>query len=284
MDGQHFDDLTQRLISLLSRRRFGQALATIGVGGLIGMTPKAKAKKKKKKCKSGAVKCSKKCVDPNTNPSHCGGCNRPCSGGAGCVNGACQGTCQPPNTLCNGECVDTETDDRFCGSCTTACLSGQDCVDGACEDVCTPACPSDRPCYRGKCTCTGGQCQRDQDPDGNACVVNPPGRPDLGWCGCSRDFEVCAAGEACSFCCVDGDCGDSGEFVCAVPPAGAYRSRICCVDLDSPCDSHDDCCSGRCNLTTGVCVCAEKDAPCGFGRGCCSDVCAIPPGASGKCL
>lgn len=285
MNDPRFDDLAMRLSSLLTRRRFGRALAVLGAGVGLGAARDGVAKKKKKKkCKDGTTRCGKACVNTKTNPSHCGGCNRPC-GGSGCVNGSCQGSCQPPSTLCNGECVDTETDERFCGNCTTACGAGQSCVGGACAGGCSPACPADRPCYEGKCTCTSnGQCQRDQDPDGNFCAVNPPGRPDLGWCGCITNFAVCAAGEACSFCCTGVECPDEAGFVCAQPPGGAYRSRGCCVDIGFRCDSNDDCCSNRCGAASPrVCECAPKDTPCSYGRGCCSNVCSIPPNASGTC-
>ena len=90
MDGQRFDDLTQYVTSLLNRRRFGGALAVLGLGGSLGVAPKTKAKKKKKKkCKSGTVKCGQKCVNTSNDSAHCGSCTTACGTGQSCVGGTC---------------------------------------------------------------------------------------------------------------------------------------------------------------------------------------------------
>lgn len=85
MDGQQFDRLTLHLGQALSRRRFGALLAALGLGAGFGADtqakPKKKKKKKPKKCKNGAVKCGKACIDTTSNAAHCGGCGQGCGAG-----------------------------------------------------------------------------------------------------------------------------------------------------------------------------------------------------------
>ncbi|MBI4701929.1 MAG: hypothetical protein HY744_12395 [Deltaproteobacteria bacterium] len=40
-------------------------------------------------CGGGLTKCSGKCVDTQSNPLHCGGCDKACGGAAKCVSGVC---------------------------------------------------------------------------------------------------------------------------------------------------------------------------------------------------
>jgi hypothetical protein len=88
------DDLSELLARRLplSRRHFGRAIAGVGLAGagLVGADPAAEAKRKKKriKCK-GAVKCGKRCVNPKTDPAHCGGCGRRCGAAQFCDEGTC---------------------------------------------------------------------------------------------------------------------------------------------------------------------------------------------------
>jgi hypothetical protein len=46
--------------------------------------------------------CNNTCTNLNTSTAHCGGCNRPCPGGASCVSGQCQ--CPAGSQPCGGQC------------------------------------------------------------------------------------------------------------------------------------------------------------------------------------
>lgn len=90
-------------------------------------------------CPSGQTCCNGMCVDTNTNPQHCGGCNSPCASpkvcdatgchcptdrppcgttccpqGQQCSNGMC---CPTGLTNCAGQCVDLQTNTNHCGIC-----------------------------------------------------------------------------------------------------------------------------------------------------------------------
>lgn len=91
----------------------------------------------------------RRCVDPATDPAHCGGCNRSCPTGASCVGGACvcgegRSFCpldtvpweavDPPDAV--GVCLDLATSQASCGACGAACDGNQRCVDGCCVPCC----------------------------------------------------------------------------------------------------------------------------------------------------
>lgn len=261
MDDRRFDDLTQHLTSLLSRRRLGRALAVLGLGGSVREAPKANAKKKKKKCKSGTTKCGKACVNTKTNPSHCGGCNRRCSGGAGCVDGSCAGACQPPNTLCNGECVDTETDTRFCGSCAIACVAGQVCFAGECEDLCQ----------------NDFDCISELNANGLECTSLPGSAVTV--CGCRPDPVLprrpCNGGEPCSTCCSDEECilrTGNEDMICAgIPPNATILGRSCCLPTGAPCGIG---CCGNCGANN-LCVGRAQGQNCAINQACASGLCGM---------
>jgi hypothetical protein len=71
--------------------------------------------------------CGSDCVDLQTNPDHCGACNKPVGRGT-CVNGAA--VCPTGTTACGGTCADTSTDPNNCGGCGVVATSGMTCVNG----------------------------------------------------------------------------------------------------------------------------------------------------------
>lgn len=265
MEADRFDALLRSLASRSSRRAFTSLPIVGSLAVLLGHAPEVASKKrKKKKCKGGATRCGKACVDSQSDPAHCGGCNQACTAGASCRNGSCQtgsGGCNPP------------------------CPTGSTCVNGACQpdSGCNPPCPADRPCFKGFCLCTGdGQCARDKDPGGQFCNQPTDGDPLKVHCGCSRDQIVCTTGESCSNCCTTAACilpplNDS--FVCPSVPPGSYRGRFCCIDNDKPCSSNFDCCSNRCSAN--VCACGGAGLACTNNTGCCSGTCS---GVTGLCV
>jgi hypothetical protein len=89
----------------------------------------------------------RKCVDLETDPKNCGGCDVACPPGDSCVGGSCSGTaascrgkiegyCDVDAGLAfvccpGGGCTDTRTDPHNCGACGVVCDGG--CAGGACK-------------------------------------------------------------------------------------------------------------------------------------------------------
>jgi hypothetical protein len=99
-------------------------------------------------CPRGRIVCGDRCIDPGTDPLHCGVCNNNCGqfmvdetqvfGGA-CVEGVCGCPPSRPN-VCGDRCVNFQNDPQACGGCgRAACAPEQDCVQGACVDRTCPA-------------------------------------------------------------------------------------------------------------------------------------------------
>ncbi len=100
-------------------------------------------------------RCGDQCVDMETDPGHCGACDRACVAPTGtCRNGVCvscavdddcpatgqscqSGQCLCPSgqAVCDATCVDLSSNDAHCGTCTTVCAATQACTGGEC--VCT---------------------------------------------------------------------------------------------------------------------------------------------------
>ncbi|MGH2617449.1 MAG: hypothetical protein ACRDJC_19620 [Thermomicrobiales bacterium] len=293
MDGQHFDHLTLQLTTLLNRRRVSRALVLIGLGATLGLTTETAAKKKrgkkKRKCKNGAVRCGKVCVNTQNNALHCGRCGRRCGSTVACVNGDCQGggclgtqilcnelcvdpddneqhcggchnpctdpltcidgECACAGTVCDDACVNTDDDPDHCGGCDQPCDPGEGCANGECVAVCNPPCPAGRDCHNGDCTCRGNF---DCELE-----LNPNGNFCLGTppiCRCPDDTTVCAAGEACSPCCNNETCANFNPgfetIVCSTVPPNVLGVRTCCVPTDGECGGNQQCCSGFCDTNT----------------------------------
>lgn len=85
-------------------------------------------------CPPDALECAGACVDPQSDPAHCGRCDTPCAPGERCELGACVVGCEPDRTLCRGACVDTTADPEHCGACELACDPGLACQDSACVE------------------------------------------------------------------------------------------------------------------------------------------------------
>lgn len=94
------------------------------------------------------------CVDPNTNPDHCGGEGNKCDASKAemCVNGTCMDKCPADYEECidaatNAKvCADTANDPNHCGACGNKCPeSGQNhvsrsyCRQDECQIVCMPS-------------------------------------------------------------------------------------------------------------------------------------------------
>ncbi len=112
------------------------------------------------------LSCGGRCVDPGSDAGHCGGCGQLCGDGLVCAGGAC---CAPGLTSCEGACRALPEDPYFCGACDVRCPIGAACVGGACA-----ACPAGTT----QTTCSGVPlCAPDAGPPGTSCMVEIPAGP-----------------------------------------------------------------------------------------------------------
>lgn len=99
-------------LTALAGRLLGTASAdALGACGRIGGRCRkrqdccagARCARRRCTCRRGRVNCgaSGRCVDPRTDPDHCGQCGQACLEGRGCDNGVC---CKSGETGCNGVC------------------------------------------------------------------------------------------------------------------------------------------------------------------------------------
>jgi len=77
--------------------------------------------------------CDGRCVDPRSDPAHCGRCGHACSDDQVCGQGECRAVCADGDELCEGACVDVSSSERHCGYCGFGCRPGEECFAGRCE-------------------------------------------------------------------------------------------------------------------------------------------------------
>lgn len=80
----------------------------------------------------GLTDCAGACVDTQTDPVHCSGCDRRCADDRRCTSGKC--LCVEGQD-CDGVCVtDFQFNDTYCGSCNRPCATGKEvCVRADCR-------------------------------------------------------------------------------------------------------------------------------------------------------
>jgi hypothetical protein len=157
-------------------------------------------------CRPGQIDCAGVCVDPTSDPAHCGDCVTACTAGEVCNEGRCASSCSAGRTNCSGACVDLQTDPLHCGSCTLPCARNEECVAAACR--CVPECTG-RECGPDGC---GGSCGPGCAPDWT-CGVDGRCACDGTACGaaCCPAGDVCGAGGGCCTpSCAGRECGDDG--------------------------------------------------------------------------
>lgn len=76
------------------------------------------------------------CIDPTTDPDHCGGCQHTCTtevtqASSICDDGVCSFVCDGAHDRCDGQCLDVTDDPENCGQCGKVCRTGE-CDDGRC--------------------------------------------------------------------------------------------------------------------------------------------------------
>lgn len=136
-------------------------------------TPRVSAPAAGQPCPAGLVRCDQWCVDPQSDPEHCGFCGRRCE--LGCAGGRCQRACEYYGAnVCGGDqalwcssgsCSACETGRQNCDStggceCETGC-NGTKCNDPECSRDAVGSCGVDpsKWCYHKDGYDRPGQCK-----------------------------------------------------------------------------------------------------------------------------
>ncbi len=179
--------------------------------------------------------CGEACVDPQTDATHCGGCDRPCAQDEMCVSGACapRMDCRAPAQACQGFTYCDDSD----GRCKPGCAEDSQCrADQRCTDAHQCACPE------GLRDC-GGACRLAMDPGacGPSCEV----------CETSLLGLATCAQEQCQLSC-DAGARDCGQGCAPCPEGRGVRTTGCMAGacVITACESgYTPCDSGCCRAT-----------------------------------
>jgi len=190
-------------------------------------------------CREGRTSCGEECVDLDSDPAHCGGCDDACPDEAPfCVDGSCHDDCGAL-ARCEGVCVSLRSDPEHCGSCDRACDAEAPLCGGG---ECFARCPE------GLEQCEGGECA-DTEVDPRHC----------GGCGVAcRADERCQAGT----CVSDEPCVAEGLTLCEGRCVDTQSDVENCGDCGAECVDGDSCVEGACNCPGGECECEEGETDC----------------------
>lgn len=214
-------------------------------------------------CPSGQTFCEAQnvCINPATDPNHCGGCGKACKPGEVCVSGACSLSCPAGQKICGGLCTNLQINPNHCGQCGAVCKSGQICTGGSCVAS----------CQTGLTLCN------------NQCVDLKTDRTHCGKCGvlCSAN-QICTQG-VCILTC------PSGQTNCAGTCVNLDTSLQHCGKCNNTCATGKSCLSGQCitycqqgqTNCDGTCVstqthklhCGKCNAACAANQTCSNGVC-----------
>ena len=135
-------------------------------------------------------------TNTDSDPQHCGSCNKACASDQMCSGGKCVGACGaggmcPPNQLCcNGQCEDTQDDPNHCGSCTKVCTT---------PPHASVTCEMSK-CAIGNCATGFGDCN---GVESDGCETNFSNDPKH----CGSCTKACAPNETCTGGLCVGGCG-----------------------------------------------------------------------------
>jgi hypothetical protein len=228
-------------------------------------------------CPGTQVNCNGVCVDPKTDPIHCGatlGCGvggigtggASCASGQVCNVGACSVSCPGTQVNCNGACVDPKTDQIHCGA-TAGC--------GTSGGLAGASCASGQVCNAGACSvsCPGTQVNC------NGVCVDP--KTDRLHCGATSGCGV--SGGSGGATCASGQVCNAGA--CSVScPGSQVNCGGLCVDLQTD-GLHCGTCATTC-ASGKACVAGVCSASCASGQTACGGVCtntSFDPSNCGAC-
>ena len=237
---------------------------------------------------AGSALCAADCVDPDSDPDHCGGCFAEFCDGV-CVDGACEAGCPEGRDDCEGACVDLSADPLHCGACGRPCEAPPhmvaECIGGGCA---VPVCVEgyvnvDRQRENGcECALAAEEFCNGTDDDCDGSVDEgfdlASDRRNCGACG-----RVCpAARNGGAVRCVDGACQREGEcddgwhdlddaIDCEYRCDASGPEEAACDGVDEDCDGVVD--EGllesdpeNCGACGVRCVRANADTACRAGR------------------
>jgi len=187
--------------------------------------------------------CGRTCVDPRTDPAHCGACDRRCPTDGGCVDGVCVST-PPP-----------------CGALQQPCCAGSTCAAGL---VCgAGTCTA--PCGGAGQRCCGTSCDAGFQCSSGLCA--------RATCGLGEGAG-CTAGALAPNCCTDGRTCATRDSVSTV------GGTVCChAQRGAPCTRNEGCC-GNLLCTGGFCTapattCSAFGQPCTQDAACCGNTLGV---------
>jgi hypothetical protein len=194
-------------------------------------------------CDPPLLVCGGECVDPATDPDHCGACDAPCdpaNGAGACFGAACLVTCDPGWTDANGSPVDGC--EYACTRVATAEEPGAGCENGLDDDCDGRADGTDPDCA----DCVPELCNGlDDDCDG---LTDEDYDVDFDPAHCGACGRVCPArphaGAACSLGVCDVTCAPGWEDANRLPTDGCEAACVAGGGAESACDGVDDDCDG----------------------------------------
>ena len=161
-------------------------------------------------CEGYREACGGRCIDPDNDDDHCGGCNNACPGEQQCSSGSC-GCPNAGDLSCGAICVDPNEDANHCGSCNNSCGEEEICDAG----ICTPLCEEEQLACGGDCVdpLTSLEHCNECDTPCTTAIANASAICAEGDCSheCIDGYDECVDGECLSLQDSDDHCGTCGH-------------------------------------------------------------------------
>jgi hypothetical protein len=176
--------------------------------------------------------CGAECVDPQTSPIDCGGCNIKCpvvaNATIACNSGACAFACKPAFHACTGKCV-AKTDPATCGVDCAPCAAPLGGTATCVNDICGKQCAA--PSHLCGARCVGvGPVDNDPMACGAGCLVCPAAANAAPSCTAGVCGLTCAAG----FGNCDANPANGCEATLAIDPLDCGLCKKACA-VGQPC-------------------------------------------------
>jgi hypothetical protein len=158
------------------------------------------------------------CADLDSDPRHCGSCDRACPPTASCVEGEC--ICPHDGTLCGDACAATQYDPSHCGGCDKKCPPMLVCSLGDCAMSCAAELTE----------CNGGCVDTTNNPDhcgGCNQVCGATGTCQAGACFCGEGIDTQTDPKNCGGCgvaCAQGQTCEAGACSCGTASVSFAQS------------------------------------------------------------
>ncbi len=251
-------------------------------------------------CEGDTRACAGACVDPQSDPGHCGDCGNACAADALCNEGRCEAAPMecPPEGCPQGSYCDLATN-----RCVVGCLEDGECPigricedrscvvgcreDGACpgeqicvEQLCVAGCRNDLACSEAQscadpvcvaCPANRGNCARGPNDGCETSLLDD--QANCGACGnaCSPE-RACRGGRCecgggrieCDGVCIDPQLDEANCGDCGIVCGALANGATECIggDCEARCDLGFHLCGGACAPDDAVATCGDRCAPC----------------------